>query len=68
VGRQNKRGGGQRAIHLSEIGPRLKLRLLKIEEGVVDEGGKVLYHHSMSWVDLRIVEITLDSFSSSEIG
>jgi len=30
------------AIRLSEIGPRLKLRLVKIEEGICD--GEVLYH------------------------
>jgi len=30
------------AIRLSEIGPRLKLKLVKIEEGVCD--GEVLYH------------------------
>jgi len=32
----------QRAIKLSEIGPRLRLELVKIEEGMCD--GKVLYH------------------------
>lgn len=30
------------AVRLSEIGPRMKLRLVKIEEGVCD--GEVLYH------------------------
>lgn len=30
------------AVRLSEIGPRLKLRLVKIEEGVCD--GEILYH------------------------
>ena len=30
------------AIRLAEIGPRLKLRLVKIEEGICD--GEVLYH------------------------
>jgi len=32
----------QRAIKLTEIGPRLRLELVKIEEGMCD--GKVLYH------------------------
>jgi len=32
----------QRAIRLTEIGPRLRLELVKIEEGMCD--GKVLYH------------------------
>lgn len=30
------------AIRLSEIGPRLKLKLVKIQEGVCD--GEILYH------------------------
>lgn len=30
------------AVRLSEIGPRLKLRLVKIQEGVCD--GEILYH------------------------
>jgi ribosome biogenesis protein SSF1/2 len=33
------------AVRLTEIGPRLKLRLLKIQEGVCD--GEVLYHSSI---------------------
>jgi len=32
----------QRAIRLTEIGPRLRLELVKIEEGMCD--GKILYH------------------------
>ena len=32
----------QRAIRLHEIGPRLRLELIKIEEGICN--GKVLYH------------------------
>ena len=32
----------QKSVKLREIGPRLDLRLVKIEEGVVQ--GKVLYH------------------------
>jgi ribosome biogenesis protein SSF1/2 len=35
-------GTQQRAIRLTEIGPRLRLELVKIEEGMCD--GKVLYH------------------------
>ena len=39
-----KKEGGpqQRAIRLTEIGPRLRLELVKIEEGMCD--GKVMYH------------------------
>jgi Brix domain len=38
-----KQGGPQqRAIRLAEIGPRLRLELVKIEEGMCD--GKVMYH------------------------
>ena len=35
-------GTQQQAIRLCEIGPRLRLELVKIEEGMCD--GKVLYH------------------------
>ncbi len=34
------------AIRLTEIGPRLKLKLIKIQEGLQD--GEVLYHFFMS--------------------
>ncbi len=34
--------GNQRAVRLREIGPRMELRLIKIEEGI--GGGEVLYH------------------------
>lgn len=37
-----KNGVQQRAIKLSEIGPRLRLEMVKIEEGMCD--GRVLYH------------------------
>ncbi|XP_002163125.3 suppressor of SWI4 1 homolog isoform X1 [Hydra vulgaris] len=40
-GRGNTKSG-QSAVKLTELGPRLKLELLKIEEGV--SGGEVLYH------------------------
>lgn len=35
----------KRAIKLTEVGPRLRLHLTKIEEGV--SSGKVLYHHNV---------------------
>ena len=40
--KQEVSGTQQRAIRLTEIGPRLRLELVKIEEGMCD--GKVLYH------------------------
>ena len=40
--KQESLGTQQRAIRLTEIGPRLRLELVKIEEGMCD--GKVLYH------------------------
>ena len=40
--KQETFGTQQRAIKLTEIGPRLQLELTKIEEGMCD--GKVLYH------------------------
>jgi ribosome biogenesis protein SSF1/2 len=41
IGRHNKKND-QRAIVLTEIGPRMELKLLKIESGFC--GGEVLYH------------------------
>lgn len=45
-GKSSNGGGGTKtersAVRLSEIGPRLKLRMIKIEEGVCD--GEILYH------------------------
>ncbi|QRV74759.1 Brix domain protein [Ceratobasidium sp. AG-Ba] len=43
VGRNN-RAGAKRAVKLTEIGPRLELRLVKITEGVPGKQGAVLYH------------------------
>lgn len=40
--KHERSGTQQRAIRLTEIGPRLRLELVKIEEGMCD--GKVLYH------------------------
>ena len=43
VGRGNKNADSQqRAIRLTEVGPRLTMQLLKIEEGFCD--GEVLFH------------------------
>ena len=36
------KGSNQRAIRLTELGPRLRLELVKVEEGMCD--GKVLFH------------------------
>jgi ribosome biogenesis protein SSF1/2 len=43
------------AIRLSEIGPRLKLKLVKIEEGICD--GEVLYHEYLKKTPEEIQKI-----------
>ncbi|KAG1882986.1 Brix domain-containing protein [Suillus subluteus] len=43
VGRGNKKGQ-KKAVRLSEVGPRMELRLIKISEGVPGREGAVLYH------------------------
>jgi ribosome biogenesis protein SSF1/2 len=43
------------AIRLYEIGPRMKLKLVKIEEGVCD--GEVLYHDSIKKSPEELSEI-----------
>ncbi|GMM27498.1 rRNA-binding ribosome biosynthesis protein [Martiniozyma asiatica (nom. inval.)] len=42
----------KRAVKLTEIGPRMKLKLVKIEEGICD--GKVLYHAYKSKTEKEI--------------
>lgn len=47
VGRANKRlgaSGEKRAVRLTELGPRLELGLIKIEDGIGDGKGEVLFH------------------------
>ena len=50
VGRANKRlgstagGGEKRAVRLTELGPRMELGLVKIEDGIGDGKGEVLFH------------------------
>lgn len=48
-------GAQKRAIKLVELGPRLKLELRKIEEGMVE--GKVLYHRYIKKTEKEIKEI-----------
>jgi ribosome biogenesis protein SSF1/2 len=48
-------GTQQRAIRLTEIGPRLRLELVKIEEGICD--GKVLYHRYVQKTKVRPVSV-----------
>jgi ribosome biogenesis protein SSF1/2 len=43
VGRNNKKGQ-KKAVRLSEVGPRMELRLIKITEGAPGRDGAVLYH------------------------
>lgn len=43
VGRNNKKGQ-KKAVRLSEVGPRMELRLIKITEGAPGKDGAVLYH------------------------
>nr|CAG4646213.1 EOG090X0508 [Macrothrix elegans] len=47
-GRASK-AGTKSAVRLSELGPRIRLKLMKIEEGVVD--GEVLYHQYIQKTD-----------------
>lgn len=39
---RNNRKNEQRAVRLQELGPRMKLQLVKVENGLC--GGEVLYH------------------------
>lgn len=48
-------GAQKRAIKLVELGPRLKLELRKIEEGMVE--GKVLYHRYIKKSEQEIKEL-----------
>ena len=50
-GRGNVKSG-RSAIRLVELGPRLTLSLLKIEEGICD--GEVLYHSFSTWADTSL--------------
>lgn len=43
------------AIRLSEIGPRMKLKLMKIEEGICD--GEVLYHEFVTKTNEEVAKI-----------
>ncbi|KAG1904123.1 Brix-domain-containing protein [Suillus fuscotomentosus] len=43
VGRNNKKGQ-KKAVRLSEVGPRMELKLIKISEGLPGKEGAVLYH------------------------
>ena len=48
-GKSSRREGSEvekRAVKLMELGPRLKLRMIKVEEGVC--GGKVMWHEFLS--------------------
>jgi ribosome biogenesis protein SSF1/2 len=42
----------KRAVKLVELGPRMKLRLMKVEEGLCE--GRVMWHHSISKSDKDI--------------
>lgn len=47
VGRANKRlgsSGEKRAVRLTELGPRIEFGLVKIEDGIGDGKGEVLFH------------------------
>ncbi|KAH1029042.1 protein Peter pan [Dendroctonus ponderosae] len=46
---------GNSAIRLSELGPRLTLQLMKIEDGLLD--GEVLYHDLIHKSEVEILEI-----------
>lgn len=46
---------GKSAVRLSELGPRLSLQLMKIEEGLLD--GEVLYHDLIHKTEEEKLEI-----------
>ena len=54
VGRGNVRGG-KSGVRLKELGPRITLSTLKIEEEFC--GGTVLYHHYLSKSDAEVAEM-----------
>ena len=54
VGRGNVRGG-KSGVRLKELGPRITLSTLKIEEEFC--GGTVLYHHYLSRSDAEVAEL-----------
>ena len=60
IGRGNA-ANSQRAVRLREIGPRMELRLVKIEEGL--NGGEVLYH---DYVQKTAAEAAAQSRSLAE--
>lgn len=65
VGRGNA-ADQARAVRLREIGPRMELKLMKIEEGM--SGGEVLYHdHSECECSLMVLRVThyADNFLKS---
>jgi len=59
-------GTQQRAIRLTEIGPRLRLELVKIEEGMCD--GKVLYHRYVHKSKVRLSFVLLRLFGMGADG
>ncbi|KIW08224.1 uncharacterized protein PV09_01152 [Verruconis gallopava] len=46
LGSESIRGAEKRAIKLTELGPRMRLRLIKVEEGLC--GGKIMWHDHIS--------------------
>lgn len=51
----NRSGAEKRAVKLVELGPRMKLRMTKVEEGVCN--GKVMWHEYMSKTEEEIKEM-----------
>nr|CAG4638410.1 EOG090X0508 [Cyclestheria hislopi] len=49
LGSRGSKAGSQSAIRLVELGPRLRLQLVKIEEGILD--GEILYHQFIHKTD-----------------
>ncbi|KAI9593677.1 Brix domain-containing protein [Syncephalis fuscata] len=56
VGRNNQ-SSEQRAVRLTEMGPRMELKLLKVEAGLCN--GEVLYHHHGKWLYILYVYIDI---------
>ncbi|KAL9000925.1 MAG: hypothetical protein Q9188_005571 [Gyalolechia gomerana] len=55
VAYQNGVGTHKRAVRLVELGPRMKLRMTKVEEGVC--GGKVMWHEYLSKSESEVREM-----------
>lgn len=54
---KTENGGEKRAVKLTELGPRLELGLVKIEDGIGDGKGEVLFHEFIHKSAKEVAEI-----------